>query len=131
MALVKALMRYFGYFYHGLLALFLLIVSGMALATGMHSLRLGMLPWNGEGLTWWLLGLSIVGLIVVAMAVKRTLPAVFFAWSVVVLGFMLKGYIFSGYYFSKGEIATALYLIAGAAIATAGAWYGMKRPAER
>ena len=131
MALVKALMRYFGYFYHGLLALFLLVVSGMALATGMHSLRLSMLPWKGESLTWWTLGLALLGLASVVLAVKRILPAVFFVWTIVVLAFMLKGYVFSGYYFRKGEIATTGYLIAGAVISALGAWYGMKGAREQ
>jgi hypothetical protein len=130
-ALLKGLMRFFGYLYHGLLALFLLAISGVALSTGMHSLKMNMLPWSGESLTWWLFGGSLVGLIIVVLAVKRILPALFFVWSLVVAGFMLKGYVFSGYHFGGGDFRTAMCLIAGAVISLVGAWYGMKqRPAR-
>jgi len=44
---LKALVRYFSYVFNGLLALFLLAVSGLALASGAANLHLGMLPWSG------------------------------------------------------------------------------------
>ena len=47
MAALKALIRYLTYLFHGLLALFLLAVSGLSLATGQTNLRMGVLPWTG------------------------------------------------------------------------------------
>lgn len=131
MALVKGLMRFFGYVFHGVLALFLLAVSGMALSTGQHSLRFDMLPWTGSALTYWLLGGALAGLLIVVLAVRRVLPVLFFIWSLVVAGFMLKGYVFSGYHFGRGDFTLAMCLIAGSIIALLGAWFAMKQAPAR
>jgi hypothetical protein len=124
-------MRFFGYLYHGVLALFLLAVSLMALSTGMHTLKFNMLPWEGSTLTYCLLGGALVGLATVVLAVRRMVPALFFVWSLVVFGFMIKGYIFSGYFFQSGEFRTTGYLILGALIALIGGWFGMKQAPAR
>jgi hypothetical protein len=49
-----------------------------------------------------------------------------FVWSVAVVLFMLKGYFFSGYYFSKGEFRHAVLLLAGALLAMLGAWFQLR-----
>src|SRR5215208_6928064 len=124
-------MRFFAYLFQGVLALFLLALSGMALSTDAHSLKLGMLPWKGESLTYWLFFGALTGLVIVILAVRGILPALFFVWSLLVAGLLVKGYIFSSYYFSPGEFKTALMLIAGALISVLGAWFAMKqRPAR-
>ena len=131
MELVKGLMRFFSYIFHGLLSLFLLAISGMAIAMDMHSLQLEMLPWSGSGLTYWVFGCAVVGLITLVLAVKRVLPLLFFLWSLVVFVLLVKGYVFSGYYFNGGEFQTAIYLIVGSLIALLGAWFGLRQSGER
>lgn len=131
MALVKALLRLFAWLYHGVLALFLLALSGLAITADMHSLRLRMLPWEGESLTWWLLGISIAALVLVLLSIRRIVPALFFVWALAVFVFMTKSYIFSGYHFGGGDLRTALYLIAGSALALLGAWFAMRREPVR
>jgi hypothetical protein len=54
-------MRVFSYLFHGLLTLFLLGISMVALSSS-QPLQLEMLPWQGQTLTWWLLGAALVGL---------------------------------------------------------------------
>lgn len=130
MALLKGLMRFISYIFHALLALFLLAISGMAMAMDMHSLQLDMLPWKGEALTWWVFGSAIFGLLTLILAVRRTLPLLFFIWSLVVFVVLVKGYIFSGHYFETGEFKTALYLIFAALVAVIGAWFGLKQPSR-
>jgi hypothetical protein len=125
-ALVKALLRLFAWVYHGVLALFLLALSGLAIAADMHSLKLRMFPWEGESLTWWLLGLSLTALILVVLSIRRVARSVFFVWALAIFVFQAKIYIFSGYHFGGGDFRTALYLIAGAALATVGAWFSMR-----
>jgi len=124
-------MRFFSYLFHGLLALFLLAISAMAMGTGMHSIHLDMLPWQGQSLTYWLLGASLAGLAAVVLAISRVLPLLFFVWALIVFVMMVKGYIFGGYYFSSGEFRTAVMLMAGALIALLGAWYGLKQGKAR
>ena len=127
---IKALLRYFSYLYHGLLCLFLLGLSAMALATGMHSLQLDVLPWKGTTLTYWIFFGPLLGLMALLMSVKRIFPSLFVLWALIVMVMLVRGYIFSGYYFDTGEFRLAMWLIAGSLIALAGAWFGMNRRRE-
>ena len=125
-----AIVRYYSYIFHGLLALFLIAVSGMALAVSPQSLHLDMLPWTGSTLTYVVFFGGLFGLLTVVLAILRKLPSLFFIWSLVVTVMMIKGYIFSGYGFEPGGFSTAVELIVGSLIAIAGAWYQM-RPSKR
>ena len=70
-------------------------------------------------------GGALLGLGTLALAVKRILPVLFFLWSLVVVVMLVKGYVFSGYFFDSGEFRVAIWLTLGAVLAVAGAWYGM------
>ncbi len=129
--MVKALLRYYSYLFHGLLAIVLLAIAGVALASGPGSLRLDMLPWSGATLTYIVLAGSIFGLLTIALALRGQVRWLFFVWSVVVLGFMIKGYVFSSYYFGKGGLKVAIYLMAGALVALIGAWFQIRPTAEK
>jgi hypothetical protein len=123
-----AIMRYYSYVFHGLLALFLIAASGTALATGAGSLHLDMLPWTGATLTYIVFFGGLFGLLTVALAILQKMPVLFFVWSLVVALIMIKGYIFSGYGFDPGGFTTAVELIVGALIAIAGPWLQMRSP---
>ena len=134
MEIVRTLLRLFSYLYQGLLALFLLTVAALALASGAGALRLEMLPWSGATLAWILLATSLVGLIALLLAIARRAAALFFLWSLLVAAMLLKGYVFSGFRFAPGVgVHTAIYLILGSWLALAGAWFAVRRPkpAER
>jgi hypothetical protein len=73
---------------------------------------------------------SVLGFATVALAFRRKLSALFFVWSLVVAVLLLKGYVFSGYYFDPGELGLALFLIAGSLASIAGAWFGMREAVE-
>jgi hypothetical protein len=124
---MKALMRYYSYLFHLILALFLLAVSGLALASGSPNLHLGMLPWTGATLTRVLFFGALGGLVAVLLAMRGTLRILFLLWSLVVFLLLVKGYIFSGYQFEGTEYKTALYLIAASLIALPGAWFQLRR----
>jgi hypothetical protein len=122
---VKALLRYFGIVFHGLLAIILIAVSGVALASG-QSLRLDLLPWTGSTLIYLVFFGSLTGLATVVLAFRRKLTALFFLWSLIVAVFMLKGYLFSSYYFEPGSLGMALFLVAASFLSIAGAWFQMR-----
>jgi hypothetical protein len=128
---VKALMRYFSYLFHGLLAVFLIAVSSFALATGAGRLRLEVLPWTGATLTFTVFFGAIFGIASIILAVLGKLRPLFFVWSAVVAALMIKGFIFSGYYFARGQLSTAILLILAALLSVVGAWFQMRSPAER
>ncbi len=115
-------MRYFAYLFHAVLALFLLGVSGLALASGTHGLKFGMLPWEGSTLNYVLFFGALAGLATVLLAFRGKLPVLFLLWSALVALLLLKGYIFSGYRFGVGEWKTALFLLAASFLAIPGAW---------
>jgi hypothetical protein len=129
---VKALLRFVSYVFHGLLALGLLALSGLAFAAGAHSLHLDMLPWTGSTLLYVLLLGSAAGLLILILALRGQAPWLFFLWSLVVAGLIVKCYFLSGYRFHPGEAKTALYLAVGSLIALVGAWFVMtrRRPAR-
>lgn len=131
MAVVRTLLRFFSYLFHALLALFLLAISGLTLASGGQNLHLGMLPWTGPTLTSVVFIGSIFGLLALVLAIRGRVRALFFVWALAVAVMMIKGYIFSGYHFAPGEARTAGYLIVAALLALAGAWFQIWRKVDR
>jgi hypothetical protein len=123
----KVIVCFLSYLFHALLALFLLAVSAVALASGVNALHLAMLPWTGPTLTYALFCGSLFGLLTVLLALKGSLRPLFFLWSLAVTVLLVKGYFLSGYHFAVGEVRTALYLTAGSVIALFGAWFQMFR----
>ena len=131
MGAVKTLLRLFSYLYHGLLALFLLLVAAVALASGATSIHLDMLPWSGATLTWVLLAASLFGLAAVLLAIARTVSAPLFLWSLAVAGMLLNGYVFSNFRFAAGAgVHTAIFLILGSWLALLGAWFALRLPKQ-
>ena len=121
MDVIRALLTFLAYVFHGLLCLILLAMSGLAMAAGAQTLQLGMLPWKGSTLLYALFFGALLGLVTVLLAISGKLRPPFFLWSVAVTVLLLKGYIFSGYRFAPGEFRTAIYLITGSVIGLIGA----------
>jgi hypothetical protein len=126
---IKALLSFLSYVFHGLLCLILLVMCGLAVAAGAQTLQLGMLPWTGSTLLYVLFFGALFGLLTVGLAIKGTWRPLFFVWSLVVTLLLVKGYIFSMYHFGPGEFRTAMYLIVGSVIALVGSWVRMGRKA--
>ena len=124
MAALKALIRYFSYLFHGLLALSLLAITGLAWMTG-ENLHLGMLPWTAATLTYVVFFASLYGLISVVLAIRGSWRVLFFLWSLAVVVLLVKGYVFSGYHFSPQEPLKAACLTLASVIALIGAWLAM------
>ena len=121
-------MRIYSYLFHGLLALFLLAISAVALLSG-TSLHLEMLPWSGRTATYILLAGALFGLISLLMALKHTARFLFFLWSLGVFVMLTKGYFLSSYHFEgMSTFRTAALLTAGALLAVFGAWFQMTMP---
>jgi len=131
--IIRALLRFYSYLFHGLLALFLIAISGLAMASDAPNLHLDMLPWRGSTLLHVLFFGSFAGLLTLILALYGTLRFLFFLWSLVVAVLLVKGYVFSGYRFAPGELKTAAWLMALAWIAVLGAWFQMtrERPARK
>ncbi len=130
MEVIKALLSFLSYVFHGLLCLILFAMSGLAMAAGAQTLQLGMLPWTGSTLLYVVFFGAMLGLVTVLLAIKGRLRPLFFVWSLGVTLLLLKGYIFSGYHFSPGEFSTVMYVIVGSVIALLGAWVQMGRKAR-
>ena len=133
MEIIRTLLRFYSYLFHGLLALFLIAISGLAMASDAPNLHLDMLPWRGSTLLHVLFFGSFAGLLTLILALYGTLRFLFFLWSLVVAVLLVKGYVFSGYRFAPGELKTAAWLMALAWIAVLGAWFQMtrERPARK
>ena len=128
---IKALLSFLSYVFHGLLCLILIALSGLAMAAGAQTLQLGMLPWTGSTLLHTMFFGALFGLLTVILAIGGKLRPLFFIWSLAVTLLLFKGYIFSGYHFTPGEFRTAIYLIVGSIVALIGAWAQMLRPIRK
>jgi hypothetical protein len=116
--MMATLLRLYSYLYHGILALFLLGISVVAMTSDSHSLSLSMLPWKGDQLVHWLLAGSLIGLLSIVLAITGIFRPLFPIWALFVLLMMVWGYIIKPYGFSgTQEFYSVLWLIAGAFVA--------------
>lgn len=124
-------MRIYSYIFHGLLALFLLGISSLALLSDTN-LHLDVMPWSGRTLTYVVFFGAIFGMVVVVLALKGLARLLFFVWSMVVLGFILRGFFLSPYTFpGRSEFNQAIYFTIAAILALVGAWYAYRAEPER
>jgi hypothetical protein len=123
LAALKTLVSWLSYLFHLLLALFLLGLAILGLASGPQSLHLEMLPWSGATLNYFLLAGALFGLFSIVLAIMGRLRFLFLLWGLAVAVLLTKGYIFSSYRFGVGGWHNAAYLIAAAWVAVAGAWF--------
>ncbi len=120
--MIGALLRIYSYLYHLALAFFLFGLSLVAIASQSHSLNLGMLPWKGSELTYWLFGAGLLGIVSVLLAMVGKLRFLFLLYAIAVFGIMFRGYFVSGYSFGdKDAFRMAIWLTAGALLAIFGA----------
>src|ERR1700676_5036177 len=85
------LLRVFGYLYHLILSLALLALGGVAFFSGAQNLKIDLLPWHGNELNQWLLGLGFVGLVSVILAMTGTFRFLFPLWALAVLVMLVRG----------------------------------------
>jgi hypothetical protein len=129
---IGVLLRIYSYLFHLALALLLLGISVVAMASRSHTLNLGMLPWKGTTLTHWLFGAGVVGLLSIVLAWTGKLRFLFLLYAVAVFGMLVRGYFLSGYSFSgKDEFRFAIWLTAGALVAVFGAWSQVRKKARK
>ena len=121
MRVFGGLLRLFSYLFHVVLALFLLGLSVVNLATGSPALSLGMLPWRGEALTGWLLGLSLFALLSIVLAVLGKTRWLFVLWALCAFVLMVRGFFLTSYHFPSASAARgAAWMTFGALVAFIG-----------
>jgi len=126
---IKALLRIFSYLFGGGLALLTLAISAVALRSG-GELNLGFLPWTGKPLSYWLLGLALVGLITLLLAVSQASRLFFFLWNLGIFVLLFKGMFLSLYRFTGGAVSfkAGVWLTIGMLLSAVGSFPWPKRP---
>lgn len=119
MDILGALLRLYSYLYEFILSAFLFLVSVVVMIGGKNDLHLPMLPWEGASLTRWVLGLSLLGLIVTVLAVVGKFRYVFPIWCLFVVIMMARGYFISNFYYTGGsdQFWSVVWLFFGAVVA--------------
>ena len=119
MDILGAVLRLYSYLYHFLLSLFLFLVSVVVIIGGRNDLHLPMLPWEGASLTYWVFGLSLIGLIVTVLAVTGLFRYLFPLWCLFVVIMMTRGFFLSSFYYTGGadEFGWVLALYIGGLLA--------------
>ena len=132
MEAIRTLLRFFSYAYHGVLALFLLLVAALALASSSAWLQIGILPWSGLTLAWILLGAALAALAALLLAAIGGRGLLFMLWNLLVAAMLIRGYVFSSYRFAPGTgVKTAIFLMLGSWLALAGAWFAWRNVKRR
>ena len=128
MGVIKALLRFYSYVFGGLLALFLLAISSIALANG-TPVNFAFLPWTGVSITYWVLGLALFGLLTLLLAMGGKVRALFFLWCLGVFVLLFKGLFVSFYAFS-GPVSfkAAIWLTAASLLAVLGSFPWTRKP---
>lgn len=122
MAVLRALFRVYSYVFHLLLTVFVAGISIVALASGIH-LRMGFLPWQGRPLSYWLLFLSLFGLISLLLSITGRLRFLFLLWAIALFVVLFRGFFITSYTFpDSAHFRYALWLSAAALAAIPGAW---------
>jgi hypothetical protein len=102
--------------YEFVLSAFLFLVSVVVLIGGKNDLQLPMLPWEGAALTYWVLGLSLAGLAITALAAAGLFRFAFPLWCLFVVIMMARGFFLSPFYYTGGadQFRGAMCLFVGA-----------------
>jgi hypothetical protein len=115
---IALVLRIYSYIFQFILCLFLLGLAILTLSSGRHNLSLDMLPWTGAELTYWILALSITGLVVTLLAATGLFRYLFPLWCLFVVVMMIRGYFLSGYTYSgPDQFRSVTWLITGAIVA--------------
>jgi hypothetical protein len=118
---MATILRLYSYVYHFVLSLLLLGISGIAIASNVHTLNLAMLPWKGDELIHYVFYGSIAGLISIVLAVTGIFRYLFPIWTLIIFVLMVRGFLISPYTFTgKDQFYSILALIAGAFLAFLG-----------
>ncbi len=129
MGAIKALLRIFSYLFGGVLALFVVAASVLSLRSG-GELNLGFLPWTGKPLSYWLLGLALVGLVTWLLAISRKTRVLFFLWNLALLVLLFKGMFLSLYRFTGGVVSfkAGVWLSFGMLLSAVGSFPWPRKP---
>jgi hypothetical protein len=112
------LLKYFSCLYHLVLGIFLTGLALIFLITKADNIKLGMLPWKGESLKLWLLGLGALGVFSALMALLGRIRILLVLVSLLVLILVVRGYFAGPYTFSgAAEAKAAAWLCVGALLA--------------
>jgi hypothetical protein len=115
---IALVLRIYSYIFQFILCLFLLGLAILTLSSGRHNLILDMLPWTDAELTYWILVLSLTGLVVTLLAVTGLFRYLFPLWCLFVVVMMIRGYFLSGYTYSgPDQFRSVTWLITGAIVA--------------
>lgn len=119
----KTILRIFGYLYHLVLGLFLLVIAGLTLFSESLTLRLEMLPWGEPVLSYVVFFGTLAGLISLVLAMKGKILLLYRLWTLVVFVLMVYGYFFTRYGFhSPSHFWSIVLLTLGALAAILGSW---------
>ncbi len=125
MFVLGMLLRLYSYLFGLILSLFALGLAAVAIMSdGGRLLNLEMLPWKGQALTFWLLGIGIAGLVSLGLAVVGKMRLLFVLFCLAAFALTLRGYFLGAYMFSgRDEFHKAALLVFGALLASFGALF--------
>lgn len=130
--MVSALLRLYSYIAQALLSLFLLGIGSVAALSDNASMQTDLLPWSGQELRNWLIGLGLAGLVSVVLAFRGKIRILFLLWTLGITILLGRGALGSSYRFEGTEdFRWALILLGCCALTIFGAWSRFRQPIGR
>jgi len=120
---LRAILHWFSYLFHAVLALFLAGISLVGLISASNNFEIGAIPWwKGTTLTWIVLAASIAGCASIILAIRKRARLLFALWAVTAFVLIARGFLFSDYrYDDLAHFKSVAWWIAGALVAALGA----------
>jgi hypothetical protein len=124
--IVGFLLRLFSYLFHLVLGFFLLAIAIVA-GFSHQPLNMGMLPFSDDNVLRGVFLLALAAITTTLLAIARVVKFLFPLWAAVALYLLVRGFLFSPYWFPDTDsFKTALLLIGGAFLALIGALWTLK-----
>jgi hypothetical protein len=116
LTVLGTILRIYSYLYEFLLSLVLVAIGGLTLSSGLHNLKLPMLPWTGAALTYWVFWLGVAGIVITLLAVTRVFRYLFPLWCLFIFVMMVRGFFLSGGFVFSGpaQFKAVVWLVIGA-----------------
>lgn len=132
MQVLRGVLRVYSWIFEAILCLLAVAVAGVTLLSGNEGLNLGWLPWKGEALLGWMIGLGILGLLCVLLSIVGKARILLFLFALGTFVLLVKGFFWGvSYAFpNPAQAQTAALFTGGALLAAIGAW-PVSSPARR
>ncbi len=126
--MIAKLLRFLSYVVNLVIAIAMLALGLIAKFSSLD-LKLEMLPWSGQELTTWLIGLGLLGVLIAGLAMYGVMRWLLLVWSLVIIGLWVRAFYTPGWTFDgRDPFNQTLQAFLGYLVITLGAISAARQP---